>query len=76
MQGEQRLQDIDSVLLPPVAVTKDNIKDTVVADGFWTAEQITDLAGTQGGRRRSRTAVTAALKRDEHRRRRCSRSRA
>lgn len=28
--------DIPSVLLPPVAVTKDNIKDTVVADGFWT----------------------------------------
>ncbi len=35
-----KLQDIDSVLLPPVAVTKDNIKDTVVKDGFWTAEQI------------------------------------
>ncbi len=35
-----QLQDIDSVLLPPVAVTIDNIKDTVVADGFWTADQI------------------------------------
>jgi D-xylose transport system substrate-binding protein len=34
------LQDIDSVLLPPVAVMKENIKDTVVADGFWTTEQI------------------------------------
>jgi D-xylose transport system substrate-binding protein len=32
--------DIPSVLLKPVSVTKDNIKDTVVADGFWTAAQI------------------------------------
>jgi D-xylose transport system substrate-binding protein len=35
-----KLQDIDSVLLPPVAVTKENIKDTVVKDGFWTAAAI------------------------------------
>jgi D-xylose transport system substrate-binding protein len=35
-----KLQDIPSVLLPPVAVVKDNIKDTVVKDGFWTADQI------------------------------------
>ncbi len=34
------LKDVDSVLLAPVAVTKDNIASTVVADGFWTAEQI------------------------------------
>jgi D-xylose transport system substrate-binding protein len=33
-------KDVPSVLLAPVAVTKDNIKSTVVADGFWTAEQI------------------------------------
>ncbi|MDP2181691.1 MAG: sugar ABC transporter substrate-binding protein [Actinomycetota bacterium] len=32
--------DIPSVLLTPVAVTKDNIKDTVVADGFWSVEEI------------------------------------
>jgi len=32
--------DVPSVLLPPVAVNKDNIKDTVVADGFWTAAMI------------------------------------
>jgi len=32
--------DVPSVLLDPVAVTKDNIKDTVVADGFWTVEQL------------------------------------
>lgn len=27
--------DIPSILLPPVAVTKANIKSTVIADGFW-----------------------------------------
>jgi D-xylose transport system substrate-binding protein len=33
-------------LLTPIAVTKDNIKSTVVADGFWTTDQIctTDYA--------------------------------
>jgi D-xylose transport system substrate-binding protein len=35
-----KLKDVDSVLLAPVAVTKDNIQATVVADGFWTAAQI------------------------------------
>ena len=29
-----------SVLLTPVAVTKSNIKDTVIADGFLTKDQI------------------------------------
>ncbi len=33
-------KDVDSVLLTPVAVTKDTIKSTVVADGFWTVKQI------------------------------------
>ena len=28
---------VPSVILTPVAVTKDNVKDTVVKDGFWTA---------------------------------------
>ena len=32
--------DVPSTLLPPVAVTKANIKDTVVADGFYTIAQI------------------------------------
>jgi D-xylose transport system substrate-binding protein len=32
--------DVPSVLLTPVAVTKDNIKTSVVADGFWTTAQI------------------------------------
>ena len=29
-----------SVLLKPVAVTKDNVKDTIIKDGFWKASQI------------------------------------
>jgi D-xylose transport system substrate-binding protein len=32
--------DVPSVLLTPVAVTKDNVKDTVVKDNFWTVQQI------------------------------------
>jgi D-xylose transport system substrate-binding protein len=31
---------VPSVILKPVAVTKDKIKDTVVKDGLWTAAQI------------------------------------
>lgn len=31
---------IPSVLLDPVAVTKDNVNDTVVKDGFWSASEI------------------------------------
>ena len=31
---------VPSVLLTPIAVTKDNINDTIVKDGFWTADQI------------------------------------
>jgi D-xylose transport system substrate-binding protein len=31
---------VPSVLLQPVAVTKDNVADTIVKDGFWTADQI------------------------------------
>jgi D-xylose transport system substrate-binding protein len=33
-------KDVPSVILTPVEVTKDNIADTVVKDGFWTAQQI------------------------------------
>jgi D-xylose transport system substrate-binding protein len=33
-------KQVPSVILKPVAVTKDNIKDTVVKDGFWKAAQI------------------------------------
>ena len=33
-------KSVPSVILTPVAVTKDNVEDTVVKDGFWTAAQI------------------------------------
>ena len=32
--------EVPSVLLEPIAVTKDNIKSTVVADGFVTASEL------------------------------------
>ena len=32
--------DIPAVLLTPVAVTKDNIKDTIIKDNFWTKADI------------------------------------
>jgi D-xylose transport system substrate-binding protein len=31
---------IPSVLLTPVAVTKDKVNDTIIKDGFWTAAQV------------------------------------
>jgi D-xylose transport system substrate-binding protein len=31
---------VPSVILTPVATTKDNIKDTVIKDGFWKASQV------------------------------------
>jgi D-xylose transport system substrate-binding protein len=33
-------KEVPSVLLTPVAVTKDNIKDTVIADGFLDPSEI------------------------------------
>jgi D-xylose transport system substrate-binding protein len=33
-------KQVDSVLLKPVAVTADNVQDTVVKDGFWKPSQI------------------------------------
>ena len=33
-------RDVPAVLLVPVAVTRANVKTTIVADGFWTKEQI------------------------------------
>jgi D-xylose transport system substrate-binding protein len=35
---------VPSVLLTPVAVTKDNVKDTIVKDAFWTTNQICTAA--------------------------------
>ena len=33
-------EQVPSVLLTPVAVTKDNIQDTIIKDGFWKASQV------------------------------------
>jgi D-xylose transport system substrate-binding protein len=35
---------VPSVLLKPVAVTVDNINDTIISDGFWTVDQICTAA--------------------------------
>lgn len=32
--------DVPSILLVPIAVTKANVKDTVIADGFWSAADV------------------------------------
>jgi D-xylose transport system substrate-binding protein len=40
--------DVPSILLNPVAVTKANVKDTVVADGFYTPAQICTSAYKSG----------------------------
>ena len=34
------VSDVPSIILQPVAVTASNVKDTIVADGFWTVDQI------------------------------------
>jgi len=37
-------KDVPSILLTPIAVTKDNVKTTVVADAFWGKEQVCTTA--------------------------------
>jgi D-xylose transport system substrate-binding protein len=39
--------DVPSIIYDPVAVTKDNVKDTIVADGFWTPAEICTAAYKQ-----------------------------
>jgi D-xylose transport system substrate-binding protein len=39
-QRNNGTRDVTSVLLNPVAVTRDNIKDTVIKEGFYTPQQI------------------------------------
>ena len=39
-QIDNGTKQVPSILLTPVAVTKDNIQDTIIKDGFWTADQI------------------------------------
>jgi D-xylose transport system substrate-binding protein len=40
-------KDVTSVLITPVSVAKENIKDTVIKDGFYTAAQICTTAYAQ-----------------------------
>jgi D-xylose transport system substrate-binding protein len=44
-------KDVASVILTPVAVVQDNIRDTVVRDGFWTVRQICTSAYASACRR-------------------------
>lgn len=44
-------KDVASVILTPVAVVQDNIRDTVVRDGFWTVQQICTSAYASACRR-------------------------
>jgi D-xylose transport system substrate-binding protein len=41
-------KDVPSVILTPVAVTRDNIRDTVVRDGLWTITEICTSAYQAG----------------------------
>ncbi len=34
------LKDVQAILLEPISVTKENIDDTIIADGFYTKEQV------------------------------------
>jgi D-xylose transport system substrate-binding protein len=33
-------KQIDSIILDPVVVTKDNVNDTIIKDGFWSTDEI------------------------------------
>jgi D-xylose transport system substrate-binding protein len=37
---DNHMKNVPSVLLTPIAVTRENVKDTVIKDGFWTVAQI------------------------------------
>ena len=39
-QIDNGTKQVPSILLTPVAVTKDNINDTIVKDNFWTVDEI------------------------------------
>jgi D-xylose transport system substrate-binding protein len=39
-QIDNGMKEVPSVILDPIAVTKENIADTVVKDGLWSVEQI------------------------------------
>jgi D-xylose transport system substrate-binding protein len=50
-QVDNGAKQVPSVILRPVAVTRDNIRDTVVADGFWRVDQICTPAYARACRR-------------------------
>jgi D-xylose transport system substrate-binding protein len=39
-QVDNGMEQVPSILLEPIAVTKDNIKDTIIKDEFWSVEDI------------------------------------
>ena len=39
-QIDNGMKQVPSILLTPVAVTKDNINDTIVKDEFWSVDEI------------------------------------
>jgi D-xylose transport system substrate-binding protein len=43
-QIDNGMKEVPSVILNPIAVTRDNIADTVVADGLWSVDQICTAA--------------------------------
>jgi len=49
-------KDVPAVILTPVAVTRDNIRDTVVRDGLWTVQEICTSAYQAGCARIGLTA--------------------
>ena len=65
MNGEidNGLESVPSVLLEPVAVTVDNINDTIIKDQFWSVDEICAGKYAAPARRRvssSRNAHSAA----------------
>jgi D-xylose transport system substrate-binding protein len=50
-QIDNGMKQVPSVILTPVAVTQDNIRDTVVRDGLWTVDEICTSAYASACRR-------------------------
>ena len=50
-QVDNGMKAVPSVILTPVAVTQDNIRDTVVRDGFWSVDEICTPAYADACRR-------------------------
>lgn len=50
-QVNNGMKDVPSVILDPVSVTAENIRDTVVRDGFWRVDQICTSAYADACRR-------------------------